>query len=198
MEGGGEVVLLYLLFLFFPFPVVSNLLTKGGRAYPCPSPCCHDLYDAVMHHSLCSTYCTSLYTLSPTADSCLFPSVHGLQDSIHDLDPSAHRALAPEAEPFGHQDFYSGIHQESESETVTWIYKDPRFPPSLLPGKGETVVSLSADTHKTLNESATVYVNVHNCAHFVEKKGSGGMICPGNVTVSGTGWGNRSKIWIWI
>lgn len=202
MEDDGEGGLLSLLSLFFPSPGGSNLWTMGERAYPCPSPCYHDLDDAVMHagcHSLCSTCCTSLCTLSPTVDSCLFPSARALQDLIHDSDPSVHRVPAPEEALFGHQGCGSGILQESETETVTWTCRSLHpLLPSLLPGKGENVVSLIVDTRKTLNESVTAYVSVHNCARCVEKKESGGMTCHGNVNGSGIDWGSTSKTWIWI
>lgn len=113
--GDGEVDHLSLLSLVFLSLGVSNLWIMGTF---CPSPClcCHDLCDAVGDvgcHNLCSTCCTSLHTPSPTVDTFLVPSDHGLRD----LDPLVHMALAPEVEAFVHRGYGSGSHQGSETVT---------------------------------------------------------------------------------
>lgn len=134
---------------------------------PSPCLCSHDLCDAVGdvgHHSLCSTCCTSLRTLSPTVDTFLFPSDRGLRD----WDPSGHKGAAPEEVAFVHLGCGSGSLQGSETVTETYRVLLLPLPPRLLHGKGEgTVVSQSDDTRKTLIESGTLSVSVHNCVHSV-------------------------------
>lgn len=62
----------------------------------------------------------------------------------------------------------SGSLQGSETVTETYRVLLLPLPPRLLHGKGEgTVVSQSDDTRKTLIESGTLSVSVHNCVHSV-------------------------------
>lgn len=164
--GDGEEELLSHLSLFSLSPGVSNLWIMGTV---CPSPClcCHDLCDAVRDvgcRSLCSTCCTSLHTPSPTVDTSLFPSAHGLQD----LDPSVHMALTPEVVAFVHQGCGSCSHQGSETASSTCRVLLLLLPPRLLPCiREESVVSRSAGIRKTLIESGTLSVNVRSCVHYV-------------------------------
>lgn len=75
----------------------------------------------------------------------------------------------------------------------------PLLPPSHLPDRREgSVETLSAGTHKTLNESGTLSASVHNCVHCVGNKGNGDKGGRGNVNESGTDLENKSKTWILI
>lgn len=111
----GEVERLSLLSLSSLAPGGSNLWIMGTF---CLSPClcCHDLCDAAADvgcRSLCSTCCTSLCTPSPTVDSYLYPSAHGLQGS----DPLVHMVLRLVEVAFVHRGCGSG--SRLGSETVT-------------------------------------------------------------------------------
>jgi len=99
--GDGEVEPLALLSLVFLSQRVSSLWMMKTF---CPSLClgCHDLSDAVRDagcRNLCSTCYTSLRTPSPTVDTALFPSDHGLQDWV----PSGQTEATLEEVAFVHQ-----------------------------------------------------------------------------------------------
>lgn len=163
-----------------------------GRACLVLSPCCHVLYDAVMHaghHSSGGHICS----LSPTVCSRLSPSARGPPDSVPDCGPSSRRAPAPGGGAYDRRDCGSGSHQGSESGTWTGTIHRHRLPPSRLhPGKvGETWACPSGDTRRTATENGSA--NARSCGRFAWKTATGGKTCYGSVTAIESDWENRSK-----